>query len=297
MNLQHFGTRTALLAVGAVGLGLAAFSLGSLHGQGTSKKDRTSPTGYSDTPVLPNQRWKVHDIDRPRPRLVTPGAKPGDPPSDAIVLFDGKDLSQWVQRGRGANRGMVSAPKWKVENGYTEIVGETGDITTKEKFGDAQYHIEWASPAEIEGSSQWRGNSGILLMGRYEMQVLDSIDNPTYADGQAGSIYGQFPPLVNASRKRGEWQTYDLFFEAPRFEGGKLAKPAYVTLVHNGVLVHHKQEIQGQMAHRVYRPYEPHGPEEPLSLQDHDTRVRYRNIWVRRLTGYDQPAAGQSGSH
>jgi hypothetical protein len=141
----------------------------------------------------------------------------------------------------------------------------------------------------IDGSSQWRGNSGVLLMSRYEIQVLDSYDNPTYADGQAGAIYGQYPPLVNASRKPGEWQTFDIVFEAPRFEGEKLVKPAYVTVFHNGVLMHHRQEIIGRMAHRQVGTYAPHGPEEPLMLQDHDTPVRYRNIWVRRLRGYDQP--------
>jgi hypothetical protein len=216
--------------------------------------------------------------------VVTPAAQPGGPPSDAIVLFDGKDLSQWLQNFQGT----VREPRWKVENGYMEIVGRTGTIFTKEKFGDCQLHIEWAAPAEIEGSGQWRGNSGVLLMNRYEIQVLDSFDNPTYADGQAGAIYGQWPPLVNASRKPGEWQSYDIVFEAPRFEGEKLIKPAYVTVFHNGVLVHHRQEIIGRMAHRVVGTYAPHGPEEPLALQDHDTPVRYRNIWIRRLGKYDE---------
>lgn len=249
-----------------------------------ARKQRTSPLGYSDTPVLPGQKWRVHDIQRPRPRVVTPAAQPGGPPSDAIVLFDGKDLSQWLQNFKGT----VREPQWKVENGYMEIVGRTGTIFTKEKFGDCQLHIEWAAPAEIEGSGQWRGNSGVLLMNRYEIQVLDSFDNPTYADGQAGAIYGQWPPLVNASRKPGEWQSYDIVFEAPRFEGEKLVKPAYVTVFHNGVLVHHRQEIIGRMAHRVVGTYAPHGPEEPLALQDHDTPVRYRNIWIRRLGKYDE---------
>jgi hypothetical protein len=239
------------------------------------KKGRTAPLGYSDTPVLPGQKWKVHDIDRPRPRMVTPGATVGQPPSDAIVLFDGKDLSKW----NGA---------WKIENGYMECT--KGPMVTKEKFGDIQLHLEWAAPAEIDGTSQWRGNSGILLMNVYEIQVLDSFNNPTYADGQAGSIYAQWPPLVNASRKPGEWQSYDIIFEAPKFEGGKLTKPAYVTVLHNGILLHHRKEIGGRMSHRVVGTYEPHGAEEPLGLQNHDTSVRYRNIWVRRLTGYDQPA-------
>lgn len=249
---------------------------------------RTSPIGYSDTPVLPGQTWKVHDIARPRPIVVTPGPRPGDPPSDAVVLFSGRDLSAWTQAGKGAGRGKQVAPRWKVENGYVECVGGTGDLVSKEKFGDAQYHIEWSAPTVIDGDSQWRGNSGILIMGRYEIQVLDSWDNPTYADGQAGAIYGQWPPMVNPCRRPGEWNVYDIFWQAPRFEGGKLVKPAYVTLVFNGVLVHHHQEVIGQMAHRAIRPYEPHALEEPLSLQDHDTKPRFRNIWVRRIKGYDQ---------
>jgi len=268
--------------------GAVILALGAACARG-QKKNRTAGLGYEDTPILPGQKWRVHDLKRPHPRVVTPGADCYKPPSDAIVLFDGKDLSQWVSRGKGAGRGKLVAPRWKVERGYVECVGGTGDLISKEKFGDAQYHIEWASPAEIDGTSQWRGNSGVLLMSRYEIQVLDSYDNPTYADGGAAAIYGQWPPLVNASRKPGEWQTYDIVFEAPRFEGSKVAKPAYVTVFHNGVLVHHHQEIIGPMAHRAIRQYEPHGAEEPLALQDHDVPVRYRNIWVRRLGGYDQP--------
>ena len=244
---------------------------------------QNSPVGYSDTPVLPGQKWKVHDIDRPRPRQVTPGTN-GAPPSDAIVLFDGRDLSHWdCKKG-----GKLAPATWKVENGYVEITPGAGDLITKEKFGDAQYHIEWASPAEVRGNSQGRGNSGVQIMDRYEIQVLDSWDNLTYADGQASAIYGQWPPLVNAARKPGEWQTYDIVWEAPRFDGAKLVKPAYVTVFHNGVLTQHHKEIMGHVAHRLLPKWEPHQPEEPLSLQDHGNRVRYRNIWVRRLSGYDQ---------
>ncbi len=252
---------------------------------------RTAATGYSDTPVLPGQKWKVHDIDRPRPALVTPGrmTAPVPPPSDAIVLFDGKDLSNWVQRvKRGPDRGKMMAPRWKVESGHMEATPGTGDILSKEKFGDIQLHVEWATPAEVCGTSQWRGNGGVMIMTRYEFQVLDSIDNPTYADGQAGSIYGQWPPLVNASRPRGEWQSFDIVFEAPKFDGDKLVKPAYATVFHNGVMVHHRQEITGPVAHRNYKLYSPHAAEEPILIQDHDVPVRYRNIWVRRLKGYDQ---------
>jgi hypothetical protein len=262
---------------------VVAAALAGLTVAGTSQPQRTSPPGYDDTPYLPGQQWRVHDIKRPQPPTVTPGEVCGKPPFDAIVLFDGQDLSQWAGRGRGAQRGQITEPGWKVENGYMEVVSGSGDVMTRERFGDCQLHIEWAAPAEIDGSGQWRGNSGVLLMSRYEIQVLDSWENPTYADGMAAAIYGQFPPLVNASRKRGEWQSYDIVFEAPRFEGDKLVKPAYVTVLHNGVLVHHRQEIIGRMAHRVVGTYAPHGPEEPLALQNHDTRVRYRNIWIRRL--------------
>ncbi len=265
---------------------LAAICSAALAQQ--AKKNRTSPTGYDDTPVLPGQKWKVHDIARPRPHVVTPGAKPGDPPTDAIILFNGRDFSHW-EEGAGRDKPAPAKVGWKLENGYMECTSGTGSIFTKEKFGDMQLHIEWAAPAEIDGTSQWRGNSGVLLMNRYEIQVLDSWENPTYADGQAAAIYGFYPPLVNASRKPGEWQTYDIFFEAPVFEGEKLAKPAFVTVVHNGVLVHHHKEIGGRMAHRVVGTYAPHAAEEPLGLQNHDTYVRFRNIWARRLKGYDQP--------
>jgi hypothetical protein len=278
----RWGTVSAGLALVA---GMAALAP-TAEGQ---KKGRTAPTGYEDTPMLPGQPWRVHDIRRPQPPLVTPGAKPGEPPSDAVVLFDGKDLSRWMAVGKGKQRGQIVPPGWKVRNGYMEVAGGTGDLISKEKFGDCQIHVEWAAPPEIDGTSQWRGNSGILIMNRYEIQVLDSWNNPTYADGQAGSIYGQFPPLVNPARKPGEWQTFDIVFEAPRFEAGKVVKPANATVFYNGVLVHHRQEWIGRMAHRVVGTYAPHEPEEPLALQDHDTLVRYRRIWVRRLKGYDQP--------
>jgi hypothetical protein len=242
--------------------------------------------GYTDTPRIPNQKWRVHDAERPRPRKVAPGPVVSTPPpADAIVLFDGKDLSHWLTAGRG---GQTSEPKWKVENGYLEIVPRSGRLMTKEKFGDMQLHIEWMVPKDSGGRGQSGGNSGVELMTHYEIQVLESVANMTYADGQAASIYGQWPPLVNASRPAGEWNVYDIFFEAPRFEGDKLVKPAYVTVVHNGIMVHHRQEIIGAAVHRKVAVYTPHPAEEPLSLQDHGRVVRYRNIWARRLTGYDQ---------
>jgi hypothetical protein len=239
--------------------------------------------GFVDTPYLPNQKWHVHDPNRPHPNAVA--TDKGGAPSDAVVLFDGKDLSHWVNvRG-----GKASEPKWKLGDGYMEVAADTGDLVSKEKFGDAQIHVEWAAPVPVTGSDQMRGNSGVIIMSRYEIQVLDNYNNPTYADGWAGAIYGQWPPLVSPLRKPGEWQTYDIAFEAPRFDGDKLVKPAYVTVFFNGVLVHHHQQIIGRMAYRQVGTYAPHAPEEPLLLQDHGCPVRYRNIWVRRLAGYDQP--------
>lgn len=242
--------------------------------------------GYKDTPQLPGQKWLVHDADRPVPRVVTPGATFSDgapAPSDAVVLFDGKDLSKWNGDGGKA--------KWKVENGYMEVNG-TGSIFTREEFGDFQLHLEWASPAEVKGDSQGRGNSGVLIYGKYEVQVLDSYHNPTYPDGQAGALYGQYPPLVNATRKPGEWQTYDIVFEGPRWdESGKLVKKANVTVILNGVLLHHHKELIGETMHRKVGEYHPHPPHGPIMLQDHHNPVRYRNIWIRAMGDYDQPAA------
>jgi len=250
----------------------------------TAMTAQNSPVGYSDTPVIPGQKWKVHDIDRPRPRQITPVID-GKPPSDAVVLFDGKDLSKWD----GVKDGKKVPAAWKVENGYMEVVPGSGILSSKDKFGTAQYHVEWTSPIEIKGNSQGRGNSGFFLMDKYEIQVLDSWDNLTYADGQASAIYGQWPPLVNAARKPGEWQTYDIIFEAPTFNGDQVIKPAYVTVLHNGVVTQNHQELIGRTIHRQIGKYEAHGAEEPISLQDHGDKVRYRNIWVRRIRGYDQP--------
>ncbi|MGQ9633175.1 MAG: 3-keto-disaccharide hydrolase [Bryobacteraceae bacterium] len=246
--------------------------------------------GEEGTPMLPGLPYRVHDASRPHPRVITPGTestqeRPGRPPSDAIVLFDGKDLSKWVNR----RRGQVSEAKWKVENGYMEVVAGTGDLLTKEKFGTGQYHIEWASPTVITGSSQGRGNSGVLIMERYEIQVLDCYKNPTYADGHAGAIYGQWPPLVNACREPGQWQTYDIIFEAPVFDGDKVVKPVYFTVLHNGVVIHNHQAAMGPMVFRQVARYKPHEPLASLMLQDHNNPVRYRNIWYRPLGEYDKP--------
>jgi hypothetical protein len=237
--------------------------------------------GYSDTPVINGQKWKVHDLERPRPALVKPAPyQAAPPPSDAIVLFDGKDLAQWEQVARG---GAAGEPKWKVENGYLEIVPRHGRLRTKQAFGDVQLHVEWMVPMEAKGNGQAIGNSGVELMGRYEIQVLESNSHLTYADGGAGAIYGVWPPLANASRPQGEWNIYDIFFTAPRFEGEKLVSPAYITVVWNGVLVQNHQAFVGTTVWRRNGVYTPHAPELPLTLQDHGQPVRYRNIWVRKL--------------
>jgi 3-keto-disaccharide hydrolase len=225
--------------------------------------------GYTDTPLLPGQTWRVHDAARPAPAAVTPG-EGAAPPSDALVLFDGSGLGAWT------------GGPWTVESGALVVNGK-GSLSTKESFGDCQLHLEWATPSAVQGSSQGRGNSGVFLMGRYEVQVLDSYENATYADGQAAALYGQYPPDVNASRGPGAWQTYDIFFKAPRFEGAALVEPALVTVVHNGVLVHHARAFLGATRHKEVAQYEAHPAQLPLELQDHGNPVRFRNIWIRRL--------------
>jgi len=255
-----------------------------------AKRSANHDLGFEDTPMLPGLPWHVHDDRRPHPRVVTPAAEPGGPPSDAIILFDGKDLSAWTSHRSNITRaGTSGPPEWKVENGYFEVVPHTGDIATKEKFGDCQLHVEWSEPVGITGTSQGRGNSGVILMDRYEVQVLDPWNNPTYADGMAGALYGQWPPLANPGRKPGEWQVYDIVFEAPKFEGEKLVKPAFITAFWNGVMVHNRKESMGPMVYRQVAHYSPQPAEDSLVLQNHGDKVRFRNIWIRRLTGYDQP--------
>lgn len=211
------------------------------------------------------------------PPIITPGAKVGDAPSDAIILFDGKDLSGWKSlRGGDA--------QWDVKDGYMQVKAGTGDIATKQEWGDCQLHIEWATPAEVKGDSQGRGNSGVFLMGHYEVQVLDSYNNKTYFHGQAGAVYKQHAPLVNVSRPPGEWQTYDIIFTSPRFdEMGKPTRRARVTVLHNGVLVQNNVEIYGETWHDRAPQYIAHPAKGPLKLQDHGNPMRFRNIWVRPL--------------
>ena len=230
--------------------------------------------GDADLGVIGGHRWAVHDMERPLPEVVKAGEQA---PSDAIVLFDGKDLSQWERAEDG------SPAKWKVENGYMEIVKETGDIRTKQAFGSCQLHIEWSIPAEAKGSSQDRGNSGVYLMSTYEVQVLDSYNNRTYADGQAGAMYGQSPPLVNACRELGEWQSYDIIFHRPVFMLGLAVKPARITVLHNGVLIQDNFKIEGATIWKKRAKYKSHEDKLPLLLQDHGHPVRYRNIWLREI--------------
>jgi hypothetical protein len=225
-------------------------------------------------------QWPQHSMDRPQPRVVTPGPFVATaPPSDAVVLFDGRSLEQWV-----SSDSTKHPAAWKVAAGYMEVVPHAGGIETKQGFGDVQLHIEWRAPTPPKRESQERGNSGVFLMGRYELQVLDSYHNVTYPDGQAGAIYGQFPPLVNASRPPGEWQTYDVIFHRPRFDdAGAVTRPARFTVIYNGVLVQDNVELSGPTANKERPPYTKHPDVLPLMLQDHDNRVRFRNIWVRKL--------------
>lgn len=242
-----------------------------------SAAEESWPTGYTDTPYLPGSQWRVHDDARPRPRVVTPGTQPGDAPSDATVLFDGRNLDAWQSTKSGP-------AGWKVENGYVEVAGGSGDIVTRQKFGDCQIHVEFREPSPPIGNSQGRGNSGVFLAGLYEVQVLDSYQNLTYADGEASAIYGQTPPLVNASRPPGEWQSYDIVFEIPRFKDGKVTSQGSVTVFHNGVLTQNHVALLGPVVHHALPKWKPHDSEMPLQLQDHGMPVRFRNIWIRQLS-------------
>ncbi|MHC4995591.1 MAG: 3-keto-disaccharide hydrolase [Planctomycetota bacterium] len=252
--------------------------------------DKPSPVGYDDTPFLPGGKWRVHDINRPRPRVINPGTfsttkRAGKAPSDAIVLFDGTSLDAFIGRDKpkkGEPAPPVREAQWELKDGYMEA-NKTGDLTSKQAFGSGQYHVEFATPEVVEGNSQGRGNSGFFLMGQYEIQILDSYQNKSYADGQAAALYGYKPPLVNASRKPGAWQTYDIIFEAPEFDGDKLVKPAYVTVLHNGVLVQNHVELLGASGHRRVGSYKPHPAKLPLKIQDHNNPTRFRSIWVREL--------------
>jgi hypothetical protein len=242
----------------------------------------TGSAFYGDAPD-DHHPWAIHDRNRPQPKLVTPGTfstldKPGQPPSDAVILFDGKDLSKWE-----ADEGQGVPTKWIVKDGAMECVPRSGYIRTKEKFGDCQLHVEWAAPTKIEGESQGRGNSGVFLMGEVEVQVLDNYNNPTYADGFAGSVYGVMPPLANALGPPGQFQVYDIVFRRPVYKNGQCADPGYVTVFLNGVLVQDHTPLEGPTGHMRRSKPGSLGEVGPLKLQDHGNPVRYRNIWYRPL--------------
>lgn len=227
--------------------------------------------------IIPETGYFAHDKDRPQPPVVTPGTD-NSAPSDATVLFDGTGLGAW----RGQKQ---EEPTWKVENGYMEVVPKTGGIVTKESFGDLQLHLEFASPVEVVGEGQGRGNSGVFLMDEYEVQVLDNYDNPTYPDGTVGAIYSQWPPLVNCMRKPGEWNTYDIIWEVPLFDGPRLVKPACITVLFNGIVIQNHTRVLGptRIGTGDIPVYKAHPPTGPISLQDHNNPVRFRNIWIRAI--------------
>ncbi|MBI5775554.1 MAG: DUF1080 domain-containing protein [Verrucomicrobia bacterium] len=266
---------------------LAALAPTAPAADAKAKAAKPPSLGYTDTPMLPGDKWHVHDPARPQPAIITPGTastpdKPGKAPSDAIVLFDGKDVSKW----RDAKQGDA---KWIVKDGEMISVKGAGYVYSKQEFSDYQLHLEFAAPTPPEGDSQGRGNSGVFMLGKFELQVLDSYDNKTYPDGQCAAMYGQFPPLVNACRKPGEWQSYDIIFTAAKFEGGEVKSPAHITVLHNGVVVHNHNAYLGGTGHKISPSYKNIPVKGPIGLQDHGNPVRYRNIWVRELKGYDQP--------
>jgi len=219
----------------------------------------------------------ITEVWNPIPKIITPGAKSSDAPSDATVLFDGKNTNAWTQVN-----GKDFA--WKTDSGFMMVTAGTGDIKTKQSFGNCQLHIEWRTPFIVKGESQGRGNSGIFFMSRYELQVLDNYNNRTYSNGQAGSIYKQRMPLVNACRPPGEWQSYDVIFTAPQFNADSTVKSAArITVLHNGVLVQNNIELWGSTAYIGTPKYVMHNSKEPITLQDHGNPVCYRNIWIREL--------------
>ena len=262
-----------------------ASSVAILFVMTTSVGGQQPSLGYDDTPMQPDGRWRIHDGTRPQPSLVTPGPAPVNPvppPADATVLIGTRDdLAAWQMMDR-------SPATWTMTNGVVET--GKGLMRTRAEFTDFQLHVEFATPREVKGDSQGRGNSGVFLLGRFEVQVLDSYHNPTYPDGQAAALYGQHPPLVNASRPPGQWQTYDIAFTAPRFKpDGTLNRPAVVSVVHNGIVVQNAATFWGPTAHKKIDPYTPDTASGPIALQDHGNPVRYRNVWIRPLAASASP--------
>lgn len=236
--------------------------------------------------------WAVHDVNRPLPPVVKPGDAPGKPPGDAIVLFDGKNLDEWVSVEKKG--GGVIPAQWAVKDGFFEVVPKSGTLRSKKEFGACQLHLEFATPSVVEGESQGRGNSGVFFMGKYELQVLDNYNNVTYADGGAGSIYGQSPPQVNVCRPPGEWQTYDVIFHPTRFnDAGEVIEPGTITAFQNGVVVQDEWVYEGLPGHRARAKFTQHPDKGPLELQDHNNPTRFRNIWVRELPSRAKPTKEQ----
>lgn len=233
--------------------------------------------GYADTPIIPELGFRVHDRTRPQPPVVTPGRNPGNAPSDAHILFDGHSLAGWTSVRSGG------PAEWHIVDGAMEVAPKTGDIQSTHVFGDCQLHVEFRSPDVVKGHGQGRGNSGVFMMGIYEIQVLDCYDNPTYADGTTGALYGQYPPLANVCHTPGEWSGYDIIWKAPRFDGEKVVSPAIVTVMLNGVVIQNHQALLGTTNHKILPAYKAHPAKGPLRLQDHGDLVRFRNIWVREF--------------
>ncbi len=236
---------------------------------------RVEPTnkidGFTNTRLVPGTKGHTHDPSRPQPKWVPPkyDGKPVPAPAGATVLFDGKDMAKWKNKN------------WKLTDGY--MLATKGSQVSVDQFGDIHLHVEWYVPAGLKGFGQKQGNSGVYLMGKYEIQVLNCYNNRTYADGMTAALYGQYPPMVNACRPPGKWQSFDIHFKAPVFKDGKLEQAAYVTVYHNNVLVHDNAKFLGATVWRKVAQYKPHGSKGPISLQAHGSPVRYRNIWVRPL--------------
>ena len=261
-----------------VALGAAMLMGGAGAAESPAPAASAPPKAKKEEPFTPGGQYRKHDMNRPKPPVRDPGPPSekefAPPPDGAVVLFDGKDLSKWKRRAGAKDVDQSPEPKWKVGNGCMEVVPKSGSIYTKEAFGDCRIHIEWATPAEVNPAmkGQGRGNSGVFLPGHNEVQVLDSYQNDTYADGQAAAVYGMYPPLFNVCRKPGEWQSYDITLEQPRYDAQrKLVRPCRLTLIHNGVLVQDHVDLGGGAT------------EGPLGLQDHHNPVRYRNIWLENV--------------
>jgi len=303
-TMRSFVTRASQPALKAVAAVAVFASVGLLAGQAPTAPAPSSPAGrgragipaegrvtgpdgvwwgLDNTPMIPGLPWRIHDANRPQPRVVKPPVRPGGPPEDAIVLFDGTDLSRWSTRNQA---GETIPANWPIANGV--MTAGPSMLTTRESYGDVQLHVEFAMPTQVTDTSQARGNSGLMFMGRYELQILDSYNNRTYADGMNAAIYGEWPPMINVSAPPGEWQTFDIVFQAPRFQGTALLAPAYFTVLWNGAVVHNRQPVAGPTALLTVHQYAPHEAEVPLSIQGR-APVQFRNIWIRRIKGYDQP--------